>query len=871
MRWILPFSKDKITISKDNKSLMIETLDSSIYEALCQELKSKSLDKEYFKSIIPTEKNNSSGAYQLALQLSKDNVEMFQFRREEDQSLIIDFWVNNEDSASAKDTEELTKSEKIKKKKELSIEIKEDWIEPDKVVVEKKKEERKKDELLFAKEKLDKITENVKLLSESPQRNEKKTTYLDFRYGSSFLWKYEPIMPMIEKDIDLTVKTPEFLYPVVDRPKFKEEREAHLQLMINFYKKRNFGFMKKSIDLFEKRYKLRPNERELIKYLSALSLIQSHFKSSNPSLFASAIVLLEELLQETTDSTMKQTLYRYIIQYKIDQKDYVGSLKFARDFFIFSQEKNIKSQIFISSKTIMFALAKLGEVDKLDKFMEEPSVQDWLDGQEGLGFKFYSMYLRGDFGAITNQFEKREKGLTKPFYPPILFTVAEAYFNLGEFEKSLALYKDFVKSYSFISEASFARLRIALNMDLLDYPFTQVTSSYLEAINLSTLAKARYEAKLRYIGLAFNRKVTLAPNDSDKTILGFFDYQMDEEIQVKDNLKQLLWLTRLRSLIREKKYELAMTYWQTLPLDEIDSSYKEVFVKDGTEIVIGLLQESFTANDYAKVLKRWGMYQMPFSEYLAKSKDALYYISQSALKLNLTDIAQQYIEKFSTVQEYNFPIWVDRLHSANDFDLLIFKSYLKQKNMTAARSTLASLTKNSLLWNWGQAMMMFEEKKLPEGKNFTESILITEKVSKLDKQDLVDLLLNYFDAQENVDWDEGVRSRVSAILQGISIENLQFKNVIEKGHYLLTECYARDSVKDFDNIEKSWNFFKSNFPESGYIYRMNYIYASSLIKNKKFKQGRSSLDDLIKNAKTPSYIREMAKNDINSLTDSANI
>jgi len=874
LRWIIPLKKEKITVLKDGNQVVVETLDRNVYEQLLQEFKKRNLEKDYFKSLDEGHSNSAAqtGVYHFSLKFNNEYVEMFQFRREEDQSLVVDFWLNEESKASLQSSDF---------QKNKSHEVMEDWqstndeSEKEKKIKLAKENELKKNKKDSEQQEVAKITENVRMFSESPlKKGMLRNTvgaYLDFRYGSSFLWPYEPLLPMIEKDLDLTAKTPEFLYPVEDRPKFKEEREAHLQLMINFFRKKNYGYMKKSMDLFEKKYKLRANESDLIKYLSALSIIQNQIKKPNPSLFASSISLLENLLQTTNNHDLKLSLYRYILQYKMNQKDFVGSLKLARDFFIFAQEKNLKSMIYISSKSIMYSLAMLGEVEKLTSFMNEPSVQDWLDGQEGIGFKYYSFAIRKEYSAIVNHFEKIDKGLTKPLYPSVLYHVAEAYFNIGEFDQALPLFRDFTKNYPFISEASFARIRTALIMDLLDYPIAQVTSAYQEAINLATLSKARYEAKLRYIGIAFNRKVTLAPKGSDKAILGFFEYQVDEEVNVKGTLKHLLWLTRLRSMIREKKYEFAMTYWQTLPLDDLDMSYREVFIKDGTEIVIGLLQESFTANDFAKVLKRWGMYQTTFGKYIGQSKDALYYISQSALKLNLTDIAEQYISQFSSVQEYNYPIWVERLHSSSDFDLLIFKNYLKKNNIEAANGVLPKLGKNSVLWNWAQAMLMFQEKKINEAKIFTESILISDKSSQLDKQDLVELLLNYFQSQEVSQWDDAVRNKILAVLQGLNIENQQFRKVIEMGQYLLTESYSTDPIKQFESIERNWNYFKTNFKNSGYIYRMTYIYGTALIKNNKIKKGKETLEVLIKDDKVPSYIREMAKNDLNSLTDSAKL
>ena len=64
-----------------------------------------------------------------------------------------------------------------------------------------------------------------------------------------------------------------------------------------------------------------------------------------------------------------------------------------------------------------------------------------------------------------------------------MFNTAEAYFRNAEYEKSIKLFDEFIKHYSYEDYASQARLRIALGYDLTGRNIKEILALYKDAIN----------------------------------------------------------------------------------------------------------------------------------------------------------------------------------------------------------------------------------------------------------------------------------------------------------------------------------------------------------------------------------------------------
>ena len=83
-----------------------------------------------------------------------------------------------------------------------------------------------------------------------------------------------------------------------------------------------------------------------------------------------------------------------------------------------------------------------------------------------------------------------------------------------------------------------------------------VQQLYLDAMNRSSDPMVRYEASVRYVGIKFLRNKKI---ENPKDMSSFLVLPKDVvQEKISKNLKKILWMTRLRSLIVLGEYEDAL-------------------------------------------------------------------------------------------------------------------------------------------------------------------------------------------------------------------------------------------------------------------------------------------------------------------------
>ena len=227
LRWDINVAKNSVVIEKKRNSVILKSISSSVFNTLSEELSNLKLNKDYITGFnihsrdkIPT----------IEIKLAGSSIEIFSFYRERQNKFILDFWIN------------------------------EDKLLPDKKQVKIITKKYKK-------------SPTRKIASVPVKKVKKKTIYRDYRYGAAFVWDYPAITISPPKALDLKRKTPDYFYPVTDRSSIKDEREAHLQLTINLYRKNKYGLMKKSIDLYRKKYGP-DSETDFNEYLEANAFLK---------------------------------------------------------------------------------------------------------------------------------------------------------------------------------------------------------------------------------------------------------------------------------------------------------------------------------------------------------------------------------------------------------------------------------------------------------------------------------------------------------------------------------------------------------------------------------------------------------------------
>jgi len=840
MRWLIKISKDQIIVTKSENWVLLETFELSIFEKLKTSLENANVDQNYFTSYKFTKDYFPERPAQIQIFLKDNSVELFKFFRPEDQQLVLDFWINS-DVMVTKTQKPETTNENIEKIME----------EPPKKIVEKK-------EVAFVPQaSIDKVTSWNSGVTDS------KSGYRDFRYGATLIWPHKAIIPNHEVDIQLSSKNPDFYLPIKTPNAVKDERETVLQLILNFYKKEKYGLMKKTMDLFNQKYTASNEEKIFFTYIEANTLFKSSLGGSSASLIQGAMGRLEEILKLSKDYDYQKISYRFLIQYALNKENFQKSLELAKDFYIRTNENRDKEMIYLSTKVILYSLAQLNQVDKLDQFLNDSYVSKWLDTQEGISYKIYSLFKRNEFQKLLATYERLEKSLSKPIEASINYHVAESYFQLGELEKSQKYYNEFINHHSFRSQASFARVRKALISELLEEPVGQTIGYYLEAIDKATMPQARIEAKFRYVGLAHNRKQVAT--EGDKMILGFLDVKDDERPWIVGDTQLLLWQTRLRSFIKTGNYSDALTYLSTLPVDSMTPIFKNMFEADGTEIVLGIMQQAHMNGDHAKVVKIWGIYQNKMGSLLKNNKQALYYAGTSALRVGLKTNSANILSDYKTAKD-QYPQWVKRDYSIIEDESVIARQLTESKKWTELEEHLKTYKNKDAIFIWSKAQLLLSKNNFTEAKTLIEEAL-TDKatIKSAAPVEMNDLLEMYLTCLENVETGERLQKRIEAIIAVMNPKNEIFHDVRERAKFLLLESYYKEKNKSLAEVNVYIDEFQKYYPESTYLPRIKYGKALYYFSQKNSDEGTKILNEIIENKKTPTHIREMAKSELSSI------
>ncbi len=194
----------------------------------------------------------------------------------------------------------------------------------------------------------------------------------------------------------------------------------------------------------------------------------------------------------------------------------------------------------------------------------------------------------------------------------------------------------------------------------------KVLKLYENAINKSSDPQSRFEAKVRYVGLRVARKNEL--DERDLETISFLEATPAEKSEQDQDLKELLWLTRLRTFIAKEDYEGALAYLSIDTLRDLRQIERRTFNGDGAEIVLGIVKKAYLEEEYARAVKIWEVFKGKYEDKVAKNPYANFIVSDSYLKLGLEksfERSMKDLEGLKGAQNRVFPRWV-KVHKEID-------------------------------------------------------------------------------------------------------------------------------------------------------------------------------------------------------------
>jgi TolA-binding protein len=892
LRWNFFTGRDQLQFNKKGNKVVIRTLNTELYNNLKAELLSLKIDPSYIKGVSYKESDAdsaSANALAIEIELKNDSVEMFSFYRERDKKYVVDFWMDgdtvslnkaavkkpmNDESTSAEEVVQapapvpvvaVAPKAKIKKAKAA---IKKDSKEASAEVIEKVKEDKVLANIVIDPAKPAAKTEKELAMEEE----DSKKPYRDFRYGATFIWDYDPIAPAYKETVNLKTKIPEIFYPIANRDFKKSEKEAHLQLTINLYRKRKWGLMYKSIKLFQEKYG-QMAEWEFTEYLKANAILRENIDTPNPELFKNAMNILITLSEKSDNYEMKKAIYKYLLTYYMEKGEHLKTLQLAKNYYAGTRDSFDFEESVIPAEAMLNSLAKLGQIEKIQELATEKTMKKVLPAQLILSYQSFSLLRAGDVNGVINLFEKNKVSLAKPIDPVIMYNTAEAYFRTGRYPEAMALYQDFVKNYSHEFVASNANLRIALCSDLLDKNYNETLDLYKRAIDQSVDSNISYEARIRYVAFRSVRKVSL--DDRDREIRIFLETDKNTKTTPDKNLTKLLQQVRLRTLIVDEKYKDALAYLSLLPMVTMPKIDARIFDGDGAEIIYGIISDLYKKSEYSSVIKAWQTYKDKYVDKVAQDPFVNFIVGSSYIKLGLYkgfDDVYAGFEKLKDTPNRTFPLWIKRgsFQKASDLlsELVLIKD-LKLQNWDLVQKNLAAFEKkmpNYNKTNYYKGLVAFNQKNYPEAVTQFENFFSKQDQRIIyDPSDVAEMIRAYTDSiyeQGQTDKFVKVSEAILNDTNTFGTDNAYIQNVRERIAYLGIEISSGKKKDNYMLFEKKINEFKKANPKSIYTGRVNYLLGQAMINNQKMKEGREVFTNLMNDKETSDYIKELAKSEL---------
>lgn len=853
LRWNLSLPKEQVTIQRKGDTVTIETLNLSLFEQIANDMAKMKLSPGYISKVSYSQEGFPSNPARVTIILKDQGLELFSFYRDVERKWIMDFWVNADSVPSVAASPQKLAPVLAKK------------------IVKKKAKSNKPIPLALKspKKSLLEVIPVPAVAAGTPNN----PNFRDFRYGAAFIWDYPALLPPLEKDILISSKIPEYLFPIKDRQLLDDPKEAHVQLSINLYRDGKWGLLNKSLDLYLKKYG-RDSNLDINEWIKLNALLKSNITKKDRTLQASAMNIISDVMERTKDYELKRAAFRYLIQYQLDREDYFRSLELGKKFFVEARGEFDHEMVVLSANVILQSLARLKQVDKIAEFLSDKKLAALLPPQTELAYSTFALLSQGKSLEVVKRYVAAEKSLVKPVHPAILYNVAEAFFREAEYEKALKIYDNFIADWAHLKEAAPARLRMALGWEILDRPIAETIVLYKNAIDRSPYAEYRFEAKVRYVGVRLARNIHPTADDLETEV--FLDQAVDEKKAMTSNLKKTLWLVRLRTFINRKMYDESLAYLTTLPIDTLKPSDRRVFEGDGSEIVFGLIQQTYLKEDYAKAVKIWEIYKDKYEKKIAANPYLNFVIADAFIKLGLY---QSFERAYSSLKEMReeelreYPVWVERTKNINLKDMVEELSLIKHiasKEWDQAEAKLTSFPvsrRDSINFPFYQGLVSFHQNKWQLAGDMFEQVLIQQNVNnRLTPRQMSELLMGYVESLYNLkDFD-----RFKTVVKALALDMQKSKsasilNVAERVNFLLIESLADEANPEWKEVEKLTRKFRGRFPKSPYTGRIEYLLGLSLLRDGKIQEGKNVLKALMSEKSVPGYVREMARTELSAL------
>ncbi|EPZ52208.1 hypothetical protein M902_1966 [Bacteriovorax sp. BAL6_X] len=834
--------KKLVNVTKSNSEVSFSTLDGDIYSKVKDGLKNFSSSK-YIKRISYTEPTSGNNVFTISLMLKK-NVEVFSFYKNRDRAYFVDFWKDGAvttKQAAIKDISTLVKKNEASAQQSTPKFVKKSRaVKPAPKIVRK----------------------NV--VKKAPAKKAK--AFRDFRYGASFIWDYQALAPELKTQILTNRKTAEYFFPIKNFDYNKNEKEAHMQLTLNLYRKSKWGLMYKSIKLYEKKFSQSYNPYN--DYMKANALLRETLEKGDIKPVDTAVSMYTNILERTDIYDLRKGIYKYLVQFYREKKDFVKALKYAKRFFSDAKENFDYEELEYMGEYILSSLANLNQVEKVENLIKDKTLVKIISKQKLKAYEMYTYLRQNDEEKVIGAYEAFAKTTKGEYLPSIYYNAAEAYFRTSQYAKAFKIYDSFISKYSYVSESAQARLRMALIADIQDRPKNEVLELYKNAINRAQNQEVSLEARIRYVGLRTIRKIK--PDTKDLETRVFLDKGTDKKLN-KD-IEMLLWQTRLRTFIVDRQYEEALTFLTALPIAAMKISEKKVFEADGAEIVYGIIKSNFEEGKFARAIRAWEIYKDTYFAKIGADPEIQFIIAKSYINLTLWDGFQKMYEKMIASKKetaHTFPLWVSR-KEVKKLDLykneLQILRNLKLKNYTSVDRIIASTKKDYPGFEkitFYKALAHYKRGEFAKAEKEYERFYASDaNANSIDAKDLVDSIQFYLESiYESKKYDKYLKVSTALLKDANSfqIADTVVEGLRERVNYQRIEILFKKANKLAADEARS---FLNDYEKSLYKNRVKFLLGKESLRQNDFTTGEKLLNEILSDNEAKDYLKELARTEL---------
>jgi outer membrane protein assembly factor BamD (BamD/ComL family) len=845
LRLIIPSVRGAIEFQQEGNVIRIIPLYVDTAEKIQQLFSQLQPDVKYISEVKKAAPNEKINIAHVELTLSSNDLEMFSFFRETERGHVLDLWKTQKDTNQAKQV--------------TDVEV----IKP--VIVPKVSEVKTLKPIKEVAPEPKKIIKEAGPLVITPHAG-----WRDYRYGATFLLPLAPLAPEFKDAIDLDRKTPEVFYPITDREFQKDDKEAHLQLVINLYRRSSWGMMYKSMKLYIEKYGNDSNE-DFLEYIKANALLKESLTKGDTSPVKTAVGILENIALRSKTYEMRKAINKYLISYFIRLDDYVHALKVSKQLYVDSKNNFDYEETPYSLEAIIYNLSLLNQDSKIEELLTEKTVAKLLPRQTLIAHQLYTLLKMDKYLEVIKIYEKEKPALVKPINRMILFNVAESYFRNAQYDEAIAHFDQFISEYSFHSSTANARLRLALCYDLADKDPEQTAQLYKQTIDRAQDPFVRYEAQIRYVALTSVRKLT--PTESDLEHRVFLDHTFNEKTLSNHPILKLLWQVRLRTLIVDNKFTEALAYLKAIPVSSLKSSEIKSFESDGAEVVLGMILKDYAKADYASVIRHYETYQDRYVDKVAIDPLVNFMVAKSYVKLGLYSGFDSLMEKFTKMKNTpvkSFPVWIER-PSIKSSDYLMAEleviRHIRMKEWqkaSGAVQALVSLSDNTTKQMFYNGIILFHLKdykgSISQIENFMQQRGEDDLIDDIERADLLEAYTGSLYETRGLDKFKKVANAVSA---GNKMNNETYLGkVVEKINYLYIELLSSDLSTTAPIIGKEIETFINRYPVSPYQGRLQLLLGQAYMAQEQVNEAIAVLDKILKDEKVSGHIKEMARSEL---------